>query len=92
MKSAGMGHILRTIYFLPSKNTALVIPFVLALGFVTGLHLDTSPLKSCILIVTVLMVFPAMIGFRIGEVFNLLHSRLMLTAAVINFVVLPAVA
>jgi predicted Na+-dependent transporter len=85
-------NLLRKIYFLPSKNTALVIPLVLILGFVAGLLIDTSVLKNYILIVTVLMIYPTMIGFKIREVFNFSQGKLMLTAIIINFTVIPLVA
>ena len=83
---------LKTIFFLPARQTALVIPFVLITGFVVGLLVDTSGLKTIILPVTMLMIYPTMIGFRLGEVLNLRQSKLMLTASLVNFVVIPAIA
>lgn len=92
MKIAGVADILKTLYFLPSKKTVWVIPFVLIMGFITGLLTDTSPLKNYLLVVTVLMVYPSMIGFEIGDVCNLRHGRLLLTAAAINFIIIPMAA
>lgn len=85
-------HLLKKILFLPSRNTAVVIPLVLVLGFVTGLLVNTTGLKNFILPVTVLMIYPTMIGFKLNEVFNFSHGKLMLTAVMINFLIIPLLA
>jgi len=83
---------MKKLILLPTKNLALTIPIVLAAGFIVGLMVDTSALKKFILPVTILMIYPAMIGFRIREIFNLSHTRLMLTSLGINFVLVPLLA
>lgn len=82
----------KKILFMPSRNTVSVIPIVLIVGFITGLILDTSNLKNFILPVTIIMIYPTMIGFKLNEVFNLSHGKLLLTSAVINFVIIPLIA
>ncbi|MCE5219769.1 MAG: bile acid:sodium symporter [Clostridium sp.] len=82
----------KKILFMPSRNTASVIPIVLIVGFITGLILDTSGLKNFILPVTVLMIYPTMIGFKLNEVFNLSHGKLLLTSEFINFIIIPLIA
>lgn len=83
---------LKKILFLPSRNTASVIPIVLVIGFITGLLVDTSNLKNYILPVTVLMIYPTMIGFKLNEVFNFRHGKLLLIAVIINFLIIPLIA
>lgn len=83
---------MKRLAFLPSRNLALTIPVVLALGFVAGLAMDTSALTRYILPVAMLMIYPSMIGFRPGELMNLAHSRLLLTSLAINFVLIPILA
>ena len=83
---------MKKLILLPTKNLALTIPIVLAAGFITGLMVDTSALKKFILPVTLLMIYPAMIGFRIRELLNLSHTRLILTSLGINFVLVPLLA
>lgn len=92
MKNNTNVNMLKKIFFLPSRNTAVVIPLVLIVGFITGLLIDTSNLKNYILPVTVIMIYPTMIGFKLNEVFNLSHGKLMLTAAIINFLIIPLLA
>jgi ACR3 family arsenite efflux pump ArsB len=62
---------------------------VLIIGFLAGLRYDTSFLKPYILYGTVAMVFPSMVGFRLGEVFEVSSSRVLILALVINFIFVP---
>jgi ACR3 family arsenite efflux pump ArsB len=81
------------LFFLPSRNIALTIPVLLVTGFIAGLLVDTDFLKEYILPVTVfIMIYPTMIGFKIGEIINTKHTKLMLAASVINFIVVPLLA
>lgn len=80
------------ILLLPSRNIVVTIPLVLAVGFITGLLIDTSVLKNFILPVTILMIYPTMIGYKVNEVINLSHTGLLLAASVINFVLVPVLA
>ncbi|TEB16374.1 Sodium Bile acid symporter family protein [Pelotomaculum sp. FP] len=80
------------LFLLPSRNIVVTIPLVLAVGFVTGLLMDTSVLKNYLLWVTILMIYPTMIGYKVNEVINFNHTRLLLAASVINFVLVPVLA
>ncbi len=80
------------IFLLPSRNIAVTIPVVLVAGFIAGLLVDTSLLKNFVLPVAVLMIYPTMIGFKIREIVNLSHAKLLLTASAINFILVPALA
>lgn len=55
--------------------------------------MDTSILKNYILPVTVcIMIYPTMIGFKINEIINTSHTRLLWVASVINFILIPLLA
>lgn len=83
---------LRRIFLWPSQNVALVVPATLAAGLAVGLLAGTTPLGAWVLPVTVLMIYPVMIGFRLRELLNLSHGRLLLVSLVLNFVLNPLLA
>ncbi|MEG6615799.1 bile acid:sodium symporter [Peptococcaceae bacterium 1198_IL3148] len=83
---------MKKLFLLPSRKLSVTIPIVLLVGFITGLFVETTPLKKHILLVTVLMIYPTMIGFKLKEIANFSHGKLILTAMGINFIVIPAVA
>jgi len=82
----------KTILFWPSKKIIMAIPLVLVFGFIAGLIVDTSSLKQFILPISVLMIYPTMIGFKPKEVLNFSHGRLMISVLILNFIVVPVVA
>ncbi|GAB6151983.1 bile acid:sodium symporter [Desulfosporosinus burensis] len=82
----------KRIFMWPSKNIAFVIPLILLVGFITGLFINTLVLKDLVLPITVLMIYPTMIGFRPQEIFNISHGRLMVSAALLNFILIPLLA
>ena len=82
----------KKILFWPSKNIALAIPIVLVLGIMIGNAVDTSALKKLIIPIAMLMIYPAMIGFKPNEILNFSHSRLMVTIVGLNFIVIPVTA
>ncbi len=90
MNQARVG--IRKLFFLPSKNISLTIPIVLLLGFLTGMVTDTTALKQLILPITMLMIFPTMIGFKPKEILNLSHGKLSVTVMLLNFLFIPALA
>ncbi len=75
-----------------NKNLSLSIPIVLALGFATGLIVDSSPLKALITPLTLLMVYPMMVGVRMKQLFQSGGAAVQWWAILINFIVIPAVA
>lgn len=83
---------LKTIFFWPSKNIVLAIPIVLILGFIAGLLVNTASLKQYILPITILMIYPTMIGFKPKEIINFSHGRLMVVILILNFFVVPVIA
>lgn len=54
--------------------------------------MDTTALKQLILPITVLMIYPTMIGFKAKEVLNLSHGKLLVTVMGLNFLVIPVIA
>jgi ACR3 family arsenite efflux pump ArsB len=82
----------KAIFYLPSRNLAFTIPLAMALGFVTGLLVNTGELVNYILPVTIAMIYPTMVGFSIREVANISHARLFIVALAINFVCVPLLA
>ncbi|HWI54728.1 MAG TPA: bile acid:sodium symporter [Desulfobacteria bacterium] len=84
--------LLKTLFLWPSQNIARMIPLILISGFIAGLFVDTSGLKQYILPVTVLMIYPTMIGFKTREIVSFSHGKLLLTAVILNFLIVPGVA
>ncbi|RUM39188.1 MAG: arsenic resistance protein [Desulfobulbus sp.] len=83
---------MRNIFTFPARNLRFVIPVVILAALVLGLIIDTSVLKQFILPVAMATVFPAMIGFRAGELLCLRDLRLLSVNLVCNFVILPILA
>lgn len=83
---------MKKLFYLPSKNLVWTIPFILILGFLTGLNWDTSFLKSYILLFTFLMIYPTMIGFKVKEAVDLSHMKVVIGASILNFVLIPIIA
>ena len=83
---------MKKLFLYPSANLVIVIPIVLILGFLTGLVANTSFFKSYILVMTFLMIYPTMIGFKVKEAVDLSHMRPLLISIAANFVVIPLVA
>lgn len=83
---------MKKLFLYPSANLVIVIPIVLILGFLTGLVANTGFFKSYILVMTFLMIYPTMIGFKVKEAVDLSHMRPLLISIAANFVVIPLVA
>jgi ACR3 family arsenite transporter len=82
----------KRLFFWPAKNISYAISLALILGFIIGLRMDTTPLKQLILPITLLMIYPAMIGFKANDIFGLSHGKLLTAVMLINFVFIPALA
>jgi arsenite transporter len=74
------------------RHLVVLVPAAMLLGFVAGRVADLSGLKVLVLPMTVLMVYPMMIGFRPGEAFTRTDGRAIGMAMALNFLVLPAIA
>jgi len=82
---------LKKIYLWPARHLTVVIPLVMALGFAAGLNGDTGFLKRYLFIGTFFMIFPSMIGFRLGEAVSLSYLKVVLISLALNFLVVPLV-
>ena len=75
-----------------SKNLILAIPVTMLLGFAFGLLASPGWLKSLIVPLTFLMVYPMMVSLKLGKVLEGGDSKAQLLAQLINFGIIPFVA
>jgi arsenite transporter len=71
------------------KRLFIFIPVFMALGVITGRLTDVSWLRSTILPITLVMVYPMMVNFRPGKIFERGDGKLQLAAQLVNFILLP---
>lgn len=83
---------LKRLFFYPKKHLLIVVPIALIIGLVTGWNVDTSILTKLILPVTILMIYPAMIGFQPKQLINLSYGRLIAVSLALNFLFVPLLA
>ncbi|MBW7902387.1 MAG: arsenic resistance protein [Rhodocyclaceae bacterium] len=75
-----------------SKHLVLAIPATMLLGFCFGLAAPSDWLKSLIVPLTFLMVYPMMVTLRLGKVLEGGDGKAQLLAQALNFGVIPFVA
>ncbi len=75
-----------------SKNLSLSIPIFLLLGLAAGLTLPTDNLSVLIAPLTLLMVYPMMVGIKPKQLLVGGDNAVQIWAIVINFMFIPAVA
>lgn len=88
----GVFQMLKKMFMYPSKNLLFSIPLVLIVGFLSGIIFDTGFLRPYILLMTVLMIYPTMIGIHFKETFSRQHGKVLLYAHLINFLLIPFIA
>jgi len=71
------------------KNLTLSIPIFMVLGLAFGGFSDVSFLKSWIIPLTFLMVYPMMVTLNVKELFTKGNTKLQLTAQIMNFAIIP---
>ncbi len=74
------------------KNLIWNIPVMMLLGLVVGYFWKVDFLKSWILPLTILMIYPMMVTLNIRSVFSGCDYRLQGVTQAINFIVIPVVA
>jgi arsenite transporter len=74
------------------KNLVWSIPISMAFGLLFGYLFDASPLKSFIIPVTFIMVYPMMVTLNVKGMFKGGDYKLQLTTQIINFILIPIVA
>lgn len=75
-----------------SKQLVVLIPAAMLAGLAVGLILDVALLKALVLPMTMLMVYPMLVNFRVREALDLRDSRAVALAMGLDFVALPAMA
>lgn len=83
---------LNNLFYWPQKKTTIAIPLVLLFGYITGLYIDTRCLATLILPVTVLMIYPTMIGFQPHHIVNFSNTKLTAVSFILNFILIPLIA
>jgi len=74
------------------KNLVWTIPAAMAAGLCSGWLWNASPLKSAIVPLTFLMVYPMMVNLQLEKVFSTEGLRCQAVTLLINFAVIPFVA
>lgn len=72
------------------KNLTWSIPAAMLLGLAFGYGVQADFLKSLILPLTFLMVYPMMVTMNIKELFKAGGTKLQITALLMNFILIPA--
>ncbi len=75
-----------------SKKLVWLIPLSIVAGLVAGVLVDLTPLKAAVLPLTMLMVYPMLVNFKVAEAFTLKDSKAVTIAMVLDLVALPVVA
>lgn len=75
-----------------SKNLSLSIPLFLVLGLLTGLMIPAQSLSLLIMPLTMLMVYPMMVGVKASQLFVPGNNQVQWWALGINFIFIPLVA
>ncbi|MGG6432797.1 arsenic resistance protein [Anoxybacillus sp. D401a] len=83
---------MKKLYFFPQKYLLISVPATLLLGFIVGTFVDTSFLKSTILLATIVMIYATMVGFKWKELTHLKEKKILFASLVINFAIIPLVA
>ncbi|MBI9044001.1 MAG: arsenic resistance protein [Anaerolineaceae bacterium] len=82
---------MRALLFI-RKKLVWFIPFAMLLGLTAGYFLNVSVLKSLILPLTILMIYPMMVTLNFRSIFSGCNYRLEAVTQSINFVAIPLVA
>ena len=80
------------LYTFPQRYLLLSVPLTLILGFFIGTIMDTSFLKSTILIATIIMIYATMVGLKLKELTSVKNSKVLGYSILINFLIVPVIA
>ena len=86
---------MRMIHAIPrvlQRNMVLSIPMVLLLGFGVGLFYDTKSLQFLVFPLTIVMIYPTMVGINFKQLFSKGDTTLQVSALLMNFVLTPLIA
>nr|WP_319399549.1 bile acid:sodium symporter [uncultured Carboxylicivirga sp.] len=71
------------------KNLVFTIPAFMVLGLIYGANIDAVRLKTTILPLTFLMVYPMMVNLNIKKVFSKGDNKVQVTTQLVNFILIP---
>lgn len=83
---------MKKLYTFPSRYLLVSVPLTLILGFIVGTFVDTSFLKSTILVATIIMIYATMVGLKLKELTSLKGSKVLGYSILINFLIIPVIA
>jgi len=83
---------MKSIYYFPQKNLMISLPSILVIAVIAGIIFDTSLLSNTILIATMLIIYPTMIGMPWQTLLNLDEKKQISYAMGINFILIPIIA
>lgn len=72
-----------------NKSLIFAIPIALISGFITGIYINATSLKTLIIPLTFLMVYPMMVSLKIKKVFTGGDTKVQLLTQFINFLLIP---
>jgi ACR3 family arsenite efflux pump ArsB len=75
-----------------SKRLIVLIPAAMVAGLIAGSLADLSAAKALVLPLTMLMVFPMLVGVKLGEALELRDAKAVGLAMALDFLVLPLIA
>lgn len=75
-----------------SKRLIVLIPASMVAGLLAGHYFDMSPLKSAVLPLTMLMVYPMLVNVKLKEALDFSHGKAVGLAMLLDFIVLPLIA
>jgi ACR3 family arsenite efflux pump ArsB len=85
-----MGKVIEKLSFF-RKNLLWNIPLFMLLGLAFGYFFDATLLKSAVLPLTILMIYPMMVTLNIKSVFSKCNYKLEAVTQSINFILIPLV-
>lgn len=74
------------------KNLIIVIPLTMVMGFFFGIKVESTFLKTAIIPLTFLMVYPMMVNLQVKKIFEGGDSKVQFVTQLINFALVPFVA
>jgi len=74
------------------KHLIVVIPITMLIGFFFGINMDAKFLKSAILPLTFLMVYPMMVNMQLKKIFEGGDTKVQVLTQIINFAIVPFAA
>jgi ACR3 family arsenite efflux pump ArsB len=80
---------IRYLFLFASSNLVYLMPIAIIFGLLAGLLFDTSSLKSIIIPVVIIMIYPTTIGVRLRELMRIKSPKLLVCSLAINFLLVP---